>query len=134
MAIEQSKMDFYLKGLSTETRIKIYNALKDNEDLIGLKTFEDPETIEMLTSAGGDMEAHKKAFVEELQKINLMLREFSRTGVFDTEDKSLQELAAIYNDVLKPRDEEELREFFGCSYEEYKPEVCKRKGIEKEGI
>ena len=121
------KLDYYNKGLSIETRQNLFYHFKHSISETMMKCFLERESDYRSFHASGFTDENIRqiwddVYIKKISEVNHIREMNHRPHLFSNPSDSYQS-AKEYFELMKIRDEEELREIFGCSFEEYIPEV-----------
>lgn len=122
-------IDYYVKNLPLDVRQEIFKKMDDvnpvrvsellekdqNYKSFRYKGYSDDDILEALKQSSLDFEA-----------VNNIMTENERYPLFDNV-KDTYKSSLQYVDLLKRCKEEELIEKFGCTWEEYIPQIYKKK-------
>ena len=122
-------IDYYIKNLDIETRQNIFSMLKDVNPSIVKRLLEKEEGYPSWRRIGlkddGIAELVSRC-VTKFSSINQVMIENERPPLFEKGEDSYGS-AQTYVNLLKEKTEEELKEEFGCSWEDYVPEIYQKK-------
>ncbi len=123
------KLDYYDKGLSMDDRQELFTCFKwdiggpimkkflEKED--GYKSFHRCDFTDENIKAIWD-----EVYIKKVARVNSIMERNNRPPLFSDITDSFQS-AKEYFDLFQIRSDEELIEFFGCTYEDYVPETIK---------
>lgn len=115
-------LDYLTKGLSLEIRQIILEKLNNISPMSLKRVLEKPEGYPTLKGIGYTNEQIDKYLNNILNRFicfNEYIEKQNRKPFFNTSD--VYECAKQYFYILERREEEELKNIMGCSYEEYEP-------------
>ena len=122
-------IDYYIKNLDIETRQNIFSMLKEVNPSIVKRLLEKEEGYPSWRRIGlkddGIAELVSRC-VTKFSSINQVMIENERPPLFEKAEDSYGS-AQTYVNLLKEKTEEELKEEFGCSWEDYVPEIYQKK-------
>lgn len=125
-------IDYYIKGLGIGVRQEIFNMLRDVNPSIVKKLLEKEDDYPTWRRMGIDNDGIQMLLSKSVAKfssINKIMIENERPPLFES-SKDTYKAAQKYVDLLKEKTEEELKEEFGCSWEDYVPTTYQAKRSE----
>ena len=120
------KLDYLEKGLSIEDRQKLFSYLKTDISETMMKYYLEKEIGYPSFHSCGFTDENIRliwddTFYEIICKINHIMTRNDRSPLFAHPSDSYKS-ATDYFDLMQIREEKELLEIFGCSFQEYHPD------------
>ena len=115
-------LDYYTKGLSIETRQRIFSCLRNTINSVTMKEFREKETgyrsFHRMGLSDRQIEMVWDRQADKFNYINQLMKDNNRPPLFSDINDSCK-CATEYFHLMDYVDEEKLIREFGCSYEEY---------------
>ncbi len=115
-------LDYLTKGLNLEIRQIILEKLNNISSMSLKRVLEKPEgypTLKRIGYTGEQIDEYLNNILKHFISFNEYIEKQNRKPFFNTND--VYECAKRYFYILEIREEEELKNIMGCSYEEYEP-------------
>ncbi len=117
-------LDYLTKGLNLEVRQIILEKLNNISSMSLKRVLERPDDYPTLKRIGytkEQIDEYLDNILKHFISFNEYIEKQNRNPFFNTND--VYECAKHYFYILEMREEEELKNIMGCSYEEYKPQI-----------
>ncbi len=117
-------LDYLTKGLNLEVRQIILEKLNNISSMSLKRVLERPDDYPTLKRIGytkEQIDEYLDNILKHFMSLNKYIERQNRNPFFNTND--VYECAKHYFYILEMREEEELKNIMGCSYEEYKPQI-----------
>ncbi len=117
-------LDYLTKGLNLEVRQIILEKLNNISSMSLKRVLERPydyPTLKRIGYTKEQIDEYLDNILKHFMSLNKYIERQNRNPFFNTND--VYECAKHYFYILEMREEEELKNIMGCSYEEYKPQI-----------